>query len=69
MTMASSPDAGGALRPGDEVELVQPLDRYGLRRGAKGRVVSGMRYWDLVRVDFGKGREAPVERQKLRPSA
>jgi hypothetical protein len=69
MTTATLPEMGRSLRPGDCVELVQPLERHGLRQGAQGRIVAKMRYWDLVRVDFGKGRQVPVERAKLRRTA
>ncbi|MBI4492195.1 MAG: hypothetical protein HY690_05320 [Chloroflexi bacterium] len=58
-----------SLQPGDQVELVEPVERHGLKSGARGVVVGASRYWDLVRVDFGRGRQVPVPRTKLRRAA
>lgn len=54
---------------GDQVELIEPDERHGLRRGARGTVMATLRYWDRVRVDFGRGRQVAVSRDKLRHAA
>lgn len=66
MSVSREPRSQEVLQPGDQVELVQPVERQGLKRGSRGVVVSELRYWDQVRVDFGRGRQVPVARGKLK---